>query len=194
MTLPPNLTIIEGDLLKILDTNPEIKIAHQTNCVTWTSAGLGKLIFDKVENSNIYSRRFNKKQFIIDQPGTITLSGNDRIINMFGQFLPSKPCKYNISKYYGQIEYAKHIKFIDNTDEETYQQRLQWFKNCLDQIGMILSSSSHNTTEVPTHTIAFPYEIGCGLAGGIWKDYYNMLYNFSLTYPNLNILIVRLKK
>jgi O-acetyl-ADP-ribose deacetylase (regulator of RNase III) len=48
---------------------------------------------------------------------------------------------------------------------ETYEQRLGWFKSCILKISEI-----KNIKE-----IAFPFNIGCGLAGGKWEDYENLI-------------------
>jgi O-acetyl-ADP-ribose deacetylase (regulator of RNase III) len=44
---------------------------------------------------------------------------------------------------------------------DTAEQRLQNFRQCLSKIAQIRGLTS----------VAFPYNIGCGLAGGNWADY-----------------------
>ena len=46
--------------------------------------------------------------------------------------------------------------------------RQGWFQECLDAIGKLNLKS-----------VAFPYEIGSGLAGGKWACYDNMLQKFA---------------
>lgn len=66
---------------------------------------------------------------------------------------------------------------------DTMQNRLQWFKHCLDLFGNWMHSQGYNN-----HTIAIPYKIGCGLGGGIWPDYLNAIENFADKYSiNVNI-------
>ena len=63
-------------------------------------------------------------------------------------------------------------------------QREMLFKNCLKEIIKIFPQGCN---------IAFPAYIGCGLAGGNWKNYNQMLINFSQENKNFNILIVEKK-
>ena len=48
---------------------------------------------------------------------------------------------------------------------ESYEQRLNWFKSCIDKISKIPDLKQ----------VAFPYGIGCGLAGGRWEDYEKLI-------------------
>ncbi len=52
-----------------------------------------------------------------------------------------------------------------NTTDDTKDLRKQWFISCIESIFKI-----EGITEV-----AFPYLIGCGLAGGDWEDYETLL-------------------
>lgn len=52
---------------------------------------------------------------------------------------------------------------------DTYEARLKWFRECLVQILYIKNLES----------IAFPYKIGCGLAGGDWSKYLGMIEDFA---------------
>jgi O-acetyl-ADP-ribose deacetylase (regulator of RNase III)/uncharacterized protein (DUF3820 family) len=53
---------------------------------------------------------------------------------------------------------------------ETRKQRLQWFQGCLLKIEKLIK---------PNETLAFPENIGCGLAKGNWSDYKTCLENFA---------------
>lgn len=44
--------------------------------------------------------------------------------------------------------------------DETKEMRLKWFKQCLIDVE-----------KLKLGTIAIPYRIGCGLAGGDWENY-----------------------
>ena len=48
--------------------------------------------------------------------------------------------------------------------------REKWFVECLEKI----------VAEVGNHRVAMPYKIGCGLAGGNWDVYSNLLEETSL--------------
>lgn len=61
-------------------------------------------------------------------------------------------------------------------NNDTIIKRKEWFLKCLNYIKEIPNIKS----------IAFPYNIGCGLAGGNWNEYLEMIQNLSDTS---NILI-----
>lgn len=85
------------------------------------------------------------------QPGSVYIDTNSRIVNMYAQY---------------------SWKSISQT-EETFDDRIYWFQKCLD--GML-----HFTrTQGKPLSFAFPYNIGCGLAGGTWELYLNEIKKFS---------------
>ena len=66
---------------------------------------------------------------------------------------------------------------------DTKEKRLIWFQEALDKIALIND----------IHSIAIPYRIGCGLAGGNWKEYLDKLKNFAENHPGINVTMYRLK-
>lgn len=151
------VNIINGNLL---DSNHKY-ICQQCNCVTFTSKGLALNIARKWKWGDIYSIR---KKNGSDIPGTIKVIGdeNKNVICMFAQYCPGKPGYYE--KYYDR-------KYSDN-----YENRKRYFEECLNKIeGMNIKE------------IAMPYKIGCGLAGGKWKDYKQILEK-----SKLNITLYKL--
>lgn len=132
-------------------------IAHQCNCLTKDSKGLAKLIFNKFPYANCYDNE-NKSLSRRDIPGTFKImkSNNEddpRIINIFGQWIPGK---IN-SKYL--LKYPKYQNI-----NETNEIRLEWFKQAIKSLEDEVNS-----------TVAIPNKIGCGLAGGDWSKYYQVL-------------------
>lgn len=83
-------------------------------------------------------------------PGTIEVCGNEDHRLVINIFSQYYPGKAN-----------------NSNDSELL--RKQWFHNCLLEISKIEGLDS----------IAFPYMIGCGLAGGNWTWYYKQLNGFS---------------
>ncbi len=125
-------------------------LVHQTNCFSNSRAlGLAAAVFEKHPYANCYLDR--KEQSI---PGTIDVRGNgiDQrfVINLHGQVYPGKP---------------KHPRSaLDGTfARETY------FRQGLDHIAQIPNLES----------VAFPFNIGCGLAGGNWENYLAILADFA---------------
>lgn len=100
--------------------------------------------------------------------GTVNVSnlGNvhiiGNVINMYAQRYPSYPSP--------------------NSDDSPTN-RLTWFRQCLEKI---------DKSTIGTGAIAFPWGIGCGLAGGDWNLYSQALLDFSDANPYLTVYIVKL--
>ena len=63
--------------------------------------------------------------------------------------------------------------------------RLNWFKDAIDKfLEQVKNEDKIN--------IAIPYEIGCGLAGGDWNDYYKVLSDYCNNNPKISITIYKL--
>lgn len=124
-------------------------ICHQTNCITKRSAHLAKDIFNKYPYADIYSGRIEP-----DKPGTIIVRGNGvdqrYVINLLGQYYPGKP------KY-------------PNSSLDGVQVRERYFHQCLLRVAQINDLES----------VAFPWRIACGAAGGTWAHYLGTITNFA---------------
>lgn len=146
------LLYVEGDIVKNCQ---ETILLHQCNCVTNHASGLARQIFQAFPYSNVYQTRTG-----YSKPGSISIEGNidkDRLIgNLFAQYYPGKP----------------HPK------TDTAEMRLKWFDMCLKHVGEFLK---HLPTKI-SRSVAVPYGIGCGLAGGDWKRYEKKLRIFSEIY------------
>lgn len=99
-----------------------------------------------------------------------TTKGGRVIVCAFAQLGPGKPGTYQ------------------NTDfrlgPDTYELRHAWFRACLDKLAACVRAHG---------SVAFPYKIGCGLAGGNWEaDYLPMLRRWSEeARPDLLVRIYR---
>lgn len=155
-----NYILIEGDLLEA-DTK---YIAHQCNCITNKGANLSKAMFDAFPYANIYSHRANKTDLPLrgEEPGNIIIKGdginNRYVINMIAQYYPGK------SRYPDGVRDGEHV-------------RERFFKDCLLKITAIPNLES----------IAFPYNIGCGLAGGDWDVYEKLIDVFAKKMNEKNV-------
>ncbi len=152
------IKIIEGNLLD----SSETVICQQCNCVTMIPHGLSEQISKKYPWANVYSQRKMKTRNCTSEPsvpGTIQAtvspeaSSTEKVIHMFGQFLPGKP--YIFTKYY------QHLKEIKDGPND----RTNYFKMCIKELDTLKLDSS----------VAMPYKIGCGLAGGNWEIYKKIL-------------------
>ena len=143
------INIIEDSIFN----STEQYIAHQCNSISHGAGGLAYSLFRQYPYANIYSNRTGP-----DTPGDILIKGNGLdqryVINMIGQYYPG--CGSKISH--------ANDKFPDGADD-----RKGYFQQCLDRIALIDNLES----------IAFPYKIGCDLAGGDWNVYSEMLENFT---------------
>ena len=58
--------------------------------------------------------------------------------------------------------------------------RLTWFAQCLQTLAR---------EEIPS--IAFPYLIGCNIAGGVWLEYFELFKRFATSVPQTQVYIVK---
>lgn len=138
------------EIIKDSIFNSEEKyIVHQTNCITTKGAHLSKTMFDHYPYANVYQER--SKDNHRDTPGTIIIRGN------------GDDERYVINLF-GQY-YPGNSKY----DKDSYEKREQWFKEGLKEILAIDDLES----------VAFPYGIGCGAAGGKWENYLKMINKFA---------------
>jgi len=131
----------------ILDSGERF-IVHQCNCVTIRGAGLANAIFGRFPWADVYSEREDLEPPLVGQmPGDIEIRGNGEderfVIALYGQF-------------YGG-GYAISPRQIDNR-----LSRREMFSSGLSKIKAIPDLES----------IAFPWQIGCGIAGGDWEGWY----------------------
>ncbi|KAH8918453.1 hypothetical protein BT69DRAFT_1322791 [Atractiella rhizophila] len=154
--------LIKGDLLK----SGERVILHQTNCTSPEAPGKGlaAAISSAYPYATPYTLRASTKQ--PDEPGTLRiyddpLGRGPTFIGLFAQYGPGKPSR---------------SRAVDDSAE----QRLRWFVECLDLVASIPASDLGITDSNRLTRVAAPYTIGCGLAGGKWEDYERALLDWSL--------------
>ena len=73
---------------------------------------------------------------------------------------------------------------LDPDRQETKQMRERWFSQCLGELARVPGLRS----------VAFPSQIGCGLAGGDWPTYESMLADFAAQNPGVRCVIYRLRR
>jgi hypothetical protein len=145
-------------------------ILQQCNCLTITALGLAKVLADHFDHGDPYSERkcMGNKNCAIPEdrsvPGTVDiLEGEENlpsIICLYGQYRPGKA----YSRYYPTSSYP---------DEKI--DRLKYFKQGLSSLLEYFDSIGGCIT------VAVPYGIGCGLAGGNWKEYSLLLNDFDMS-------------
>ena len=124
-------------------------LCHQTNCVTKKAAHLSKDVFEKYPYADIYTARTEP-----DKPGHIIIRGNGLdqryVVNVLGQYYPGHP-KYPLSTLDGK------------------RVREKYFYHALIRLAQVNNLES----------VAFPWRIGCGAAGGNWEHYLGIITNFA---------------
>ncbi len=174
------IEIIQGDLLS---ANVDM-IVHQTNTTTVLPHGLSASIKTKYPYGDVYgtrkaiSRNFasigsrHKAGTAVVLSPSFGLQG-PKIACLMGQICPGKVGTYWCSVY-----------GID-VNLDTKEMRLKYFQEALEDLQLYLTNTNTNV-----QTIGFPYMIGCGLAGGNWDLYSNILNGFADKLSNHNFRIV----
>lgn len=155
-------------MIKTIESNilavPTDVLCHQTNCVSENWSGLAVAVFERFPNANTYKQRDVYGKNML---GLVSIHTGDLeikwVANMYAQMYPGKP---------------------KGTDSAEY--RLACFDSCLDEVAAFMSKRN-------MINITFPYNIGCGLAGGHWKDYETAILGFD-ERNNFNITICKLVK
>lgn len=166
----------------LLASNCDV-IVQQCNCVTIKSHGLSKAIADKYPYANMYSKRRAKSAnmaTVADRPGTCKIMipdhpGDPYVACLLGQYYPGKAGNY-WSKVY------THLDFYDDSSKN----RLEWFKKALDDLEYQLANDYSELD-----TVGFPYKIGCGLAGGDWRQYQKLIKEFAENNNHLQIIVYK---
>jgi O-acetyl-ADP-ribose deacetylase (regulator of RNase III) len=124
-------------------------LVHQCNCVTNRAAHLAKDVFAKYPYADIYTPREKP-----DNPGHIIIRGNGQdqrfVVALLGQYYPGTP-KFPTSK-------------VDGVNA-----REKYFYHSLLRLAQVPNLES----------IAFPWKIACGAAGGNWEHYLGKINNFA---------------
>lgn len=175
------MNIVQGD---ILGSNAEY-IVQQCNCLTVRAHGLSKTLSTRFVHADLYSKRrpiYKNRNLAVPEdrgtPGSGTiLTGMPNIVCLFGQWRPGKCGSLYFSKY------------PESSPPEDFIVRENWFKTSLWSFGNYLKHIGAKKA-----TVAIPYRIGCGLAGGNWETYHAIIKEFEQTYfDEVNLTIYRLK-
>ncbi len=128
---------------------PEKYLVHQCNCVTNKAAHLAFDVFEKYPYADIYTARTEP-----DQPGHLIIRGNGKdqryVAAILGQYYPGRP------------------RFPKST-LDGIPAREKYFYHGLLRLAQVPDLES----------VAFPWRIGCGAAGGGWDRYLGKITNFA---------------
>jgi O-acetyl-ADP-ribose deacetylase (regulator of RNase III) len=165
------IQIVTGDLL---DAKQDL-IVQQCNCVTVKSHGLSASIAKKYSFADVYAKRrqMSKNMAVFEDrgiPGTCVLSFPSSYIHT------EKPTVPVVGALMAQIapgkskQWARTYKISPELDSR--EARLIYFKQALTNLR-------EKCVTYGFHSVAFPFNIGCGLAGGHWPDYLAALEVFA---------------
>ncbi|CAC5368625.1 unnamed protein product [Mytilus coruscus] len=156
-----SLKFVFGDLLTIGDVDI---IVHQVNCLCVKAHGLSKTIAIKYPWADIYSKRRaegHKNLAVLEdrgEPGTVKIFRSpDRLHPDVACFLS----QWDFGTVDQNFRNIPHYK-------DTRENRIIWFKQCLERLK-----------ELNVKTVGLPDHIGCGLGGGDWTAYFQIIDNFA---------------
>jgi O-acetyl-ADP-ribose deacetylase (regulator of RNase III) len=165
------MEIKEGNIL----VATEDYIVQQTCCTACRAHGLSEAIATQFPHANPYMKRRpiapRKNTARLEDrgiPGTCLILGDGSsekrwVACCMGQYAMGKPGKY---ESFGVPDTA-----ID---------RARYFESALEDLARQIS---------PMATLAFPWKIGCGLAGGDWNLYKKILESWKLKHPGFRIVL-----
>ncbi len=164
-------TIVAGNLL---DAKEEL-ILQQNCCIACQAHGLSQVIAARYPYADPYKTRkrlAGRNMAIVNDrpaPGTIQVHNSVQgptFVSMFAQYGMGRPYSYNNTSR----------QFQDGAED-----RLKWFKSCLDSVAKLNPTS-----------VAMPFQIGCGLAGGKWTKYEEAISDWALANPTIKVVLYRL--
>lgn len=135
-------------------------------------------------------------QYIAHQCNCVTTQGKGLSASLFKRFpwadtytgrsQPSTPGSIQVfgdgvAKRFVINMFAQYNPGKPRPVKDTAHQRQKWFADCLQQIGALPDLQE----------VAFPYLIGCGLAGGNWEVYLRLLEEFADTHIKHRVILVR---
>lgn len=161
--------IVQGDLLDATETY----IIHQCNAVTDKPKGLSRAVFSRFPHADIYTSRGGRG--FKDLPGTIVVKGTldlkpsdpayqRPVVNLIGQRYPGAAGRYA---------------------NDTNELRRRWFAQCLEDLvadGHLAKGDS----------VAMPYNIGCGLAGGKWEEYSRIIETWAKKHSDIRVRLYKI--
>jgi len=134
----------------------------------------------------------SKATFLVHQTNCVTTRGRGLSAAMFRRFPQANVYRQRGPRTPGTVKvigrvvnlFGQHRPGKAPTPEIRHQ-RLRWFQQGLEALLPIVMAA-------PNASVAFPYRIGCGLAGGSWPAYQTVLNKFAADLgPDHPVYIVR---
>lgn len=165
-------TTIHGDLF---ESEASI-IVHQTNCVTRKPHGISEQIAQRWPKANVYAKRQGttpNTACTLDEgvPGTCVLLPTGKKKPLYIAAVMGQICPGDGKSDYWCLRYGK------NHADDTSAARQKHFAAGLRDLARQLLCMAF--TDGIDKTVAFPYRVGCGLAGGRWDLYEPLIHSFA---------------
>lgn len=152
---------VSGDLLQM--DGRAAYIVHQCNCVSRGAAGLARALFALRPDADVYRARAGPSAL-----GAIAVAppagGRPGVVALFAQVRPGRA----------------------GAPGDDPRARLAAFRACLGALARALQAGG-----MAGGPVAFPWHIGCGLAGGHWPDYAAAIAEFAAAVPGPVLLVRR---
>lgn len=168
--------IRDGNLLDAKETC----ICHQCNCVSHIARGLASELFEKYPYANTY---YGRNATNSNLPGTVDVCGASE---WHQNVPPPGPVGIEIGSRIVMNMYAQRYPGIPKYDNDTADNRVLWFKECLKKIAALKNIASCS--------LAFAHGIACGYGGGDWAVYEKVLRDFSVEHQIHVVLYKHEKK
>ena len=152
-------------------TPESLCILHICNCVACKPHGLSLTISKCFPYAKVYEKRTAQSGFrnLADiqsrpEPGSISVNSapsQPTIVSCFAQFKMGR----SNSQYFQRRDRLldQHYKTWHRLDTKEWRKKM--FAECLDNVVFWIEENGG------IETIAIPYKVGCGLAGGNWVQY-----------------------
>lgn len=159
------MMVLHGDLTKVKQQlrGQNVLMVQQINCLSVKPNGLSEQLRKANPNWNAYAQRQpanSDGDLSVEEdrgvPGCLQILDNS-LICILGQWRP------------GKAGSASWELYPESDPPETLEQRRQWFASGLSRMSDELKNHPDGTV------VAFPWNIGCGQAGGHWPDYKQMV-------------------
>lgn len=181
--------VILGDLVRLPSELGVTHVVHQLNCLTTRGAGLSQSVAETWSWADVYGRRakMSRRPNVATTatqatPGTIVIdtppTGVEapKCVGFFAQWDYGRPSNHRGGRPSVNPAYCR-VKEGDSA-----RNRIVWFQKCLDALAEELK-------DVDRPKVAFPHEIGCGLARGNWDVYRQKIADWSVQHQIVTVIV-----
>lgn len=153
---PDNFHFFVGDIFDAFDKNHFNIFVHQVNCRGVMGGGIARIVKQK------FPFVFDQYQNLCASKTVDKLFGYTQLVNISNDYEPKKI----VANLFGQQLYGTYCR------QTNYE---QFYNALVDMEEQIEEFEADFPPESPLLNIAFPYNIGCGLAGGDFRIVLSMI-------------------